>query len=338
MTHGGKIYGEGYKGTTMDIAYDINDTNTFSNKLKSIHIKKIKLFNFTSEYTIKNIDKYVQSLQYNKFHIVKIFKKINSWFRWLYDNTQKNFKNEMNGMKHIYNIFGNKKYSTIRFLNFENFKYIGIKIYYNNNRYMYAVLNQKCSHTVDKMIFNKALINKFIDTTLKLLYLMQKHKYIHTDLKPDNIIYCNIDKSFKLIDWEMSRSLKWNKNHKFYANMVCNSPITYYLHNKSFNKSFNIFNKNNKDLFEIPEFAAIFKKYKKDMFNIIKNKNKRMIFNKFKNHLEVFALGIVYMKLIIKNNINKEYYLEFFSNILSLEKCWSAKDAVYNFKKLIRGN
>lgn len=335
MKQGGKIYGEGYKGQTMDIACDINDSVTFCNKLRILDIKKIKLVNFETEYTVKNIDNYIQSMYHNKLHIVKIFKKVNSWIRWVFDNTKKNFNNEMRGMKRIYNIFGSEKYSTIRFLNFEGFKYIGIKIYYNNNQCIYAVLNQKCSQTVDKLKFTKNSLNKFIKTTLKLVDLMQKNKYIHTDLKPDNIIYCKSDKAFKIIDWEMSRSLRWNNNHKFYANMVCNSPVTYYLHNKSFNKSFRLFSKYNKDLLQIPEFASIFAKYKKDMFDIIKHKKKSTIFNKFKYHFEVFALGIVYMKLLIKNNINPEYYLDFLTNLISLDNLWTAHDAFNHFCKLI---
>lgn len=323
------IYGEGKKGKV------INNKGLY-NILADREIKNIKLVGLEKTKVLEKEDfkKFFDLLYNDNSYVVKVFKN---------KNTSQNFKNECKGIKNIYRIFKDsyKKYTTLYFLEFNNFKSIGFKITCNNNYKIYVVLNSMCDMSINKFNFtNYSIFNKFIENTLSALVKLQEYKYAHTDLKTDNIIYCNHDDRFKIIDWEMSKilSLSINISSQYYANIEHNSPLAFYINGKSMDESIKYFKKNNikkkQKWFESEQFQIIFNMYVKELYNI-KDKYvfSKIIFEKYKYHLDLFAIATIYYKIMYTNNLDiTEDYIELFTKMISLNGLINAENAYKYFK------
>jgi len=320
------IYGEGNKGKVIN-------NKELSLILKDKKIRKIQLISLDDKYELssnKELNDFFDLIYSKNDFVIKLFK----------DNVKLNFKNECKGLKNIYNIFKDsyKKYSTLYFLKFKNFKFIGFKIICENTE-LYAIINSMCTMNMYKFKFTRYdIFNKFIENTLSSLVKLQEHKYAHTDLKPDNIIYCSNDDRFKIIDWEMSKilSLSINIFSKYYANKIFNSPLAFVINGKSVTESIKSFENYNiekkQKWFQSDQFQVIFKMYKKELYDL-KDKYviRNVIFEKYKYHLDLFAIATVYYSLMYSNNLDiTDNYIELFTKMISLNGFLNVKNA-YNY-------
>jgi len=308
LINGGKIYGEGQAGIVKDIKYIKGDKNTLFYELNKNKNNKIKIYGIGKKEKILIIPKekilnIIKKLKKNL--VVKKFKK-NLWF---FNNSNKNnFKNELTGYKEILKIFGEKelnKYTAIKPLFIIN----NIKIYGISTNKNYYSFSEYCSKSLDEINLTQELYNKFTKDIIKSLKILQKNHYIHNDIKPDNIMYCN--NQFKLIDWEMSKLL--NKKIielKYCGNTVFNHPIKYYLAGfpsyicrKLMDVEIFYYTKHN----WIGQLKS-YNEYKKRSINsfnkIINSKlTKQQIHNKFSKYFDNYAFAINLVYLAEKNKI-----------------------------------
>lgn len=69
-------------------------------------------------------------------------------------------------------------------------------------RDIYAMFNLRCNRTLEDYEFNSdAELKACIVQILQSLAILHSKKWLHTDLKPDNLIFCEASKRFKMIDF-----------------------------------------------------------------------------------------------------------------------------------------
>jgi hypothetical protein len=289
-----KIINEGLKGIIYEsniLIYELNN------------IKKVILISINNNGIInKNVVKVLNFINIiNKNIFVKKFKNSNI----IIGETKDNFYNELYGYKKLIKIFGDKvkKYTTIK----EGFIYKNKKIYginFNNNYYIFL---EKCDNTIDKINFNQKTFNKFTKNIIYILKTMEKHKYLHNDIKPSNIIECN--GNFKLIDWELSFSLSKQVNGFYFTkngNILYNHPIKFYYTGIPYivNKLIFAFELLlDKDMRKLKSPIKI-REIIDESFNYL-NKNKFFYFK----YSDYFAFALVHIYIAEKNNLNISYQL-----------------------------
>ncbi len=226
LIKGGKVLNRGFIGIVMELFnHDNEDKKTLYQELLLSNPENIKLISIDEEIEIKDNKKILKLIKNNsKDTLVKKFSTNNSMF---FGSNKKNFFKEFSGYKNLIEIFKKdiSKYTTVK----KGFSYKNKHIYgisFNNNYYIFL---EKCFKTLENIQFTPKLLNKCIKDIFKILQILNKKGYIHNDIKPDNIIYCN--KRFKLIDWESSNLIK-NQTSTFInsknGNFTFNHPIKFY--------------------------------------------------------------------------------------------------------------
>ena len=303
--NGGKIYGEGFKGYVEDIKYIKYDHKTLYNYLINTNTNNVKLYGIRNgRYkTIIKKDKLIKLIKNNNNLLVKCFKND----LWFIMSKTFNFKNELTGFYELIKIFGNKikDYTTILPLaNIDNIDIYGLNI---NRRYF--TFTEKCNITLENMKLDEKLFKQLINNITEILLILRKNKYIHNDLKPDNMMYCH--NRFKLIDWELSRPIR-NKSDsiRYNGTLVFNHPIKLYI--KGFPEMIckNIINisilyiEKIKWLRKIKSFE-IYKKRTIDSFDRIINLNlsRKKIHKIFTKYFDAYSFALSLAFLSEKNNL-----------------------------------
>lgn len=216
---GGKNISEGYVGLTMD-AYNKYDNIDFYNIIKKDNPKTVILYGMNK--TIKATDLNLLSYIENKDNfIVKKIKRGNI----IISSATSNFKNEMNSIKKIYKFMKNnmEEYTTIKPM----FNYNNIDIYALSYKKNYFIFQEKCFNTLENIKFTQDEFDKMIKDIYGSLELLQKNRFLHNDLKADNIIHCN--NKYKIIDWDKSYHLNNIFKSLFVrGNFLFNHPYKFY--------------------------------------------------------------------------------------------------------------
>ena len=225
ITKGGKIINRGYTGIVMEL-FNNDDDNTLYNDLKKTKPKDLTLIAIDERIKIpvKDLDSVLRLIRVNyKTTLAKKF----SYIIPLFNADEKRFNNELEGYKQLISMFGKdiSKYTTVK----RGFEYNKKDIYGILFNKTYYIVIEKCYKTIDNIKFTQKSLNKCVNDITEVLDILKKNNYIHNDIKPDNIIYCN--KRFKLIDWESSNLIK-NQTSTFInsknGNFTFNHPIKFY--------------------------------------------------------------------------------------------------------------
>ena len=225
ITKGGKIINRGYTGIVMEL-FNNDDDNTLYNDLKKTKPKDLTLIAIDERIKIpvKDLDSVLKLIRVNSN--TTLAKKF-SYIIPLFNTDEKRFNNELEGYKQLISMFGKdiSKYTTVK----KGFEYNKKDIYGILFNKTYYIFIEKCYKTIDNIKFTQKSLNKCVSDITEVLDILKKNNYIHNDIKPDNIIYCN--KRFKLIDWESSNLIK-NQTSTFInsknGNFTFNHPIKFY--------------------------------------------------------------------------------------------------------------
>lgn len=191
---GGKKISEGYIGITIDV-YNKKDNVDIYHLIKKDKPKEIILYGINKKYLLTDkLDLILKEIEGKSDYIAKKIKKGDLIMGLAY----KNFNNELNSVKDIYSFMGDsiKKYTTIKPL----LNYNDTDIYALSYDKKYYLFQEKCMNTIDNIKFTQKEFDKMIEDVYEEILLLQKHKYLHNDIKPDNIILCK--GKYKLIDWD----------------------------------------------------------------------------------------------------------------------------------------
>jgi serine/threonine protein kinase len=343
MLKAGRSFGEGLKGITMDIACKKYNAATLCRKLKLQDIEEINLISFHKTYSIskEEFTDFIDFLSHlNKF-VIKIFKPYPSVLRYLWKAEKNNFKNEIKGIKKIFKIFEGdlEKYTTLKVVQYKDMEFIGIQIKLKTDT-VYGTVSSKCDHELEDHKFTSLnKFHKFIKQTLEALIIIQKHDYSHTDIKQSNIIYCSSDDSYKIIDWELLKPLSWYKSKQYFANKTHNNPLTLYIYGMPVLLALETFTLMNQtkhpEWYESNFYKEIYNKLDEELHIIIKNKSEHQLFREYKYTFDLFALGMTYAQLLIKNKLHSPKLHKFILKITSLTNYFkNAEEALDYFNQV----
>ena len=277
ILEGGKRISEGYKGITMDVYdSDIDKYNLYSYMIYK-KPKKLILYGLHKNIKIKNgYEEILKLIKDKNNYIVKKFKRGNIFT----GNDKHNFKNEMKSIKKLDKIYKDKLsyYTSIKPI----FKYSNVDIYAISFSHRFFIFQEKCHKTIDNIKFTQKEFNKFIKDIYESLLILQKSKFIHNDIKADNVIYC--DNKYKLIDWDLadgyySRFKSFVKGSG--GNFLFNHPIKFYSLGLS--------------IFVFKTFYYIFKSKDSDSYKWLYS---------LKSHKIMELKSIKSTSLLIENNVN----------------------------------
>jgi serine/threonine protein kinase len=215
MKKGGRIFNHGYKGIVMSV-YNISgrDKKTLYKEIEEKGKEDIQLIGINEKKRIRvvgdeinNILELIKDSGNTDDILVKKFV-----YASMFDSNENNFKNEMRGYLQLFRIFGRdvEKYTTMK----AGFVYKGMKVYGIICKDNYYVFLEKCNKTIEEIKFDNRMFYKMVKEIKEVLKILDDNKYIHNDIKPDNIIYCERVKRFKLVDWDLSTSYRNKVNVK----------------------------------------------------------------------------------------------------------------------------
>ncbi len=325
MQQGGKFYGEGMWGETYDFACKLNDNETFCKKLKSKRITAIHLHSFTK---LIQLDKQSQIVKFIRYMhnldccVAKVFKDYGIGL------DEKGFNDELAGMKTIYDIFGKDttEQTTLTSLKLFNFNFVAAKVIFSDDTSIFATFSKKCTsnltHTKVKSIDH--ILKHLIHT----LVIMQKHDFIHCDIKPDNIIYCKSSNKFKLIDWGLANKL--SQTTKYSGTVLFSSPMAHYLSGVPAFIAVRIISytawQRMRDWYNSTIFQELYKLIYQEFYEAIEGQTPQELFNKYKYKFDLFNLGMALAFVVHKNKLKWHKYKNKIISLVSLKGALSAAD------------
>ncbi len=227
MKKGGRIFNHGYKGVVMSVYNSLNrDKNTLYKEIEGkgredgiyligINRRKVKVRD-------DERGKIMEMIRESGMRDDILVKKF--VYATGFDTNEGNFNNEMKGYMQLFKIFGEdvEKYTTIK----AGFVYKGVKIYGIICKDNYYIFLEKCNKTIESIKFDNKLFNKMVREVKEVLDKLEENRYIHNDIKPDNIIYCERVNRFKLVDWDLSTYFS-DKINKKKISMFKNGSFIY---------------------------------------------------------------------------------------------------------------
>lgn len=321
---GGKKYGEGGFGVTFDACQtkDTIDTDTFCKlpalrkatritlyggvtKNEKVLEKKVDLENFRTH--VAGLDEYV----------VKIFKP--------QGNIEKSFREELASIRQVCQVFTKdqlKKYTTLasNALTFTRMAYIGI----STDNGIFATFARRCQGDLMSNAMGKVTdvtAKKLVDDIKPALEVMARQRFSHSDLKPDNIIYCATSKRFKLIDWGLARPLTTPAN-LYTPNEFC-CPLGHYISGTPWMLAMGRFYIANFMTLNAWCMSAIFMEVflyaSKHLSTIVEaTPSANDLFRKYAHRFDMFTLGLIVAHFVWRHNLDWGRYRDVCFNLLTI--------------------
>lgn len=337
VQEGGRILGEGAKGLVMDVPYMETDTNTLYEVMKDLDIESVTLVGSSRSLRLKKdneIDELKGYLRGSKGVVCKIFKK-----KIFGETPSESMENEIEGMTGMIDIFKGelKKYTTIQYMEFYKFKFLGMVIK-TTKKSIHMTFNVGCSKRSDTMTLTESSLKQMIVDLLETIVRIQKYGVIHTDIKPDNIVFCESDKRFKLIDWELSSEVKYGD--RVHGSLAMSSPIGLYI------------NGYGSSIIPTLVYAGTYMRQRKFLSSLIFKhlyrhtmmefpmaiklySGKEELFRVYKNTLDLYGLGATVALLCVLNGLNYDVFAPFVEKCVStINPYKNASEALREYKKM----
>lgn len=333
----GKKYGEGVFGVTYDSACKLKDNETFCNILKHNGVSAIQLHSFESHLDLEKqseVAAFIRHIHNLDCCVVKYFKK------YVVGVDSFAFKDELNGMHTIYKIFGKhtEKYTTLTSLKLFGFNFVGAVITFKDNSQMHVTFSAKCDSDLENTTFTDESIMQLSKDILSTLNIMQRHDFLHCDLKPDNMIYCSKTNKYKIIDWGLSKVADpstyspgtWDFSSPFSQYLGRSIPAFMCMNIIYYSTLYRM-----KHWAESSIFKELFHKIQKDFDAILQsNQSKEELFNKYKHKLDVYNFGISLAYLIHKNKLSWRKHKQFVIKLVQFKDGFAnAREAFFSLNR-----
>ena len=202
MLVGGRTFGQGAHGRTMDAAERIDDMDTLFAELSS-HLKR-------DTWTAWVIDRkkkatLVRRIQMTKPQAEAVLKAVRTATAYVAKSMDEDaaFRTELQTYAGVLDVYGDAsdRFTTLRPLRVASVgDVVGLGITFH--RY---VLSARCETPLDRFAFDKPKdIVQFTGEVLASFARLHAGGMLHADVKLDNMIYCASERRFKLIDWGAS--------------------------------------------------------------------------------------------------------------------------------------
>lgn len=321
---GGKKYGEGAFGVTFDACHTeaTIDTDTFC-KLPALQkTTGITLYGgFTKKEKVLQTKTELQDFRAHLAglddYVVKVFKSRG--------NTEQSFREELASIRQVCQVFTKdqlKKYTTLASneLIFQRMAYIGI----STDNGIFATFARRCQGDLMSNAMGAvtdAMAQKLVDDIKPALDVMAEKKFAHSDLKPENIIYCATSKRFKLIDWGLARPLTTPANLYTPSEFCC--PLGHYVSGTPWMLSMGRFYIANFITFNAWCMSSIFMEAflyaSKHLSTIVEGTpSTEDLFRKYAPRFDMFTLGLVVAHFVWRHNLDWGRYRDICFNLLTI--------------------
>lgn len=334
---GGRKYGEGAKGIVIDVPYMESDTDTLYEMMKDIEIESITLIGPKRSLRLNDdieIDELNEYLKGSKGVVCKVFKS-----RIFHETPSEVMKNEIEGMEGMIDIFKGelRKYTTIEFMEFYKFKFLGMVVNTGKKK-IHMTFNVGCAKRSDMMYHTESSLKQMIEDILETLVRIQKYGVVHTDIKPDNIVYCESDKRFKLIDFELSKKSEFGD--RIHGSLALSSPIGLYVNGYSSSIIPTLVYAGTyirqRKFLSSPVFKHLYRHIMLELPMVLKlYKSKEELFNVYKNTIDIYGLCSSVALLCVLNDISYEKFAPFVEKGVSMINPYkNANEALKEFRKI----
>ncbi len=296
---GGKFYGQGVYGRVTDTECLPQDPETFCEFLKNNkdNITKIVLngrIHLSKKYVPALITKMLEAMTHS---VTKTFLK------------PQGFYDEIAAIEKIVKLIAKRLHTLTPGFKYHKLPIYGVVIHFNDGSTTYHVFNEKCSTTTENFDFTETTFKQFISDIDEILTHLHKAGFNHNDVKPDNIIYCENDKRFKLIDWNQAAPIKKVLGVKKIGSIFYNHPLKFYVNGLP-----QLISKNNMELsiftgdYNWEKHTHIYefiKSFGKDSFDYVLSKEESInnMHKTYSKHFDGYSFAISIMFLAEKNNI-----------------------------------
>jgi serine/threonine protein kinase len=214
MQVGGRRYGEGFKGVTMDAPCLPNDAETACAEIRSVIELNDDDDDGDLEVTVYGLGKRTTEKTYkgrpaqdvaraliralDRSYIVKCFKP----------RANKNFFIEIETMRVLERVYGPKKVrdmTTIKPVPLRGMSVCAVHMSYRGapRKDLKMVFSVRCERTADAVVYDDETCIRLITDVTSSMSVLHRAGMIHGDVKLDNMVQCS-GGVFKLIDWEMA--------------------------------------------------------------------------------------------------------------------------------------
>ena len=207
--------GEGFYGITYN-----GRSNTLYSQFKEEGIQSIHLYTIDKEHVLVDPQDIHDFLQYLKTQRDLLIKTYKTNFLLTGSRRQDNFNVELAENKQILSVYGSKAkaYLTLYpITGFRSYKLLGASLQFQETSNIFMLFAHKCQNTFT------VKPDQMLKDLLKSLDILRKARYLHNDIKIDNIVLC--DNTYKFIDW--GQAGPFNQLHM--GDMIGTSPIKWYL-------------------------------------------------------------------------------------------------------------
>ena len=312
--HAGKKFGEGVYGATYDF-------ESLGKILRERRIQVIRLHWFDKHLILKTPSEIKAFMRYlpTQDCVAKVFKSYSIGI------DKRTFKEELSNMQTIFKLFGQKrtqKMTTLTHLQLYDFNFVAAYFEFKDGNYKYVTFTTRCDADLEHVKFTNHRIKLLIRHILPAFVTMQSKSYMHSDIKPDNIIYCHKTRRYKLIDWGLLRQMDSTKY--VHVNTKFGSPVAHYLNGLPAFIALNIFYYAN--LYAYPDWcsSAIFK----ELYAFISKEMQTATrsYDEYKNRFDLFGFGMSIAYLVHKYNLNWAKFRPIVLDMISLKRAKSAKN------------
>lgn len=249
---GGRTYGEGVKGMTLDVPCIRRDANTLCAYVEKLYggdhpVELCKVTMHVSTTPSSSSSSSSQSKKKYVLHGLEAWRMITEtiptnaskgkYIAKIFKGTEAaaGFKREVVSMHELVSVYKGhvREYTTVGGVSDgRGHMVIGMEIEMtaSSSPTTYVALSKRCDKSAEKLHFDDRSALRFARDALQSLSILHAGGMVHGDIKLDNLIYCADDDKYKLIDWELAdttsilaaRYLKHRKP-KNYA-----SPLSWY--------------------------------------------------------------------------------------------------------------
>lgn len=201
--HGGRVYGQGMKGKTMDTARIDGDDETmyaFLSLLTPADRARCHAWlpdgKTRVRLTSAQFDALLEAAE-NATDLIS--KRIHAQAR---GGAKTTFVKELRSNTLVRKAYGEKAYRQFTTLgSLQVGKKKGLEVMGLETPDAFYIMSRKCEVPLDRYKFSAASIDAFVRDVLSSIDRLHKGGMYHCDLKLDNMIFCAKERRFKLIDW-----------------------------------------------------------------------------------------------------------------------------------------
>lgn len=204
---GGKVYGQGWYGRTMDAGHIEGDSNTMHAELveAGAHTGKLRLKVWSSPDKSKELGPLeVRALC---AAVERAHDMVSKRFV-LKDKTRdvrEAFMAELLSANEVRRAFGKavEQHTTLHELRVSStLRVLGLEVVDKvSGACSFYMFSKRCELPLDRFVFDESNVRIFVGHILDSLAVLHNAGIYHADVKFDNMIYCAAERRFKLIDW-----------------------------------------------------------------------------------------------------------------------------------------